>query len=221
MNSLTEENYLKEIYKLSGQNPKGVSTTAIAVALNIKAATVTDMVRKLTRKNLLKHEKYYGVTITKKGKKAALEIIRKHRLWEVFLVEKLSFKWDEVHPIAEQLEHIRSEELTQRLDKYLGYPKADPHGDPIPDSKGNIHLESLVPVSAVKKNGTGVISGVSEHDSSFLKYLESNSLGLGNHIQVLEVIDFDKSMNIKINRKKNLHISNKIARNILLKLHGK
>jgi DtxR family Mn-dependent transcriptional regulator len=217
MNTLTEENYLKCIYKLSENAPEGISNTAIADEMNIKAATVTDMLKKLSEKNLVNYEKYYGVKITEKGKKIALHIIRKHRLWEVFLVKILNFKWDEVHIIAEQMEHIRSEELIDRLDKFLEHPKMDPHGDPIPDHNGKISSAHFISLSQLKQKANGVISGVAEDTPSFLQYLEKSGLRLGNNIQVVEKHEFDNSINIKINKKKTLHISHDVAKNILIK----
>lgn len=219
MHTLTEENYIKCIYKLWNHSPQEVTTSAIAEVMNTKSATVTDMLKKLSEKNIVKYEKYYGVTMTEKGKKIALNIIRKHRLWEVFLVESLHFKWDEVHVIAEQLEHIQSEELTARLDKFLGYPKIDPHGDPIPDTNGKISNAHLTALSELKQKSGGVISGVSEHSPAFLRYLEKSDLHLGNTIQLIEKHEFDKSVNIKINHKKTLHVSNDIAKNILIRTH--
>ena len=133
--SFTEENDIKAIYALTKHQDKGAATTKISEELNTKASSVTDMLGKLADKKLISHKKYQGATLTKTGLETALRIVRKHRLWEVFLVDKLHFKWDEVHDIAEQLEHIQSKELVDRLDKYLGYPKLDPHGDPIPDAK--------------------------------------------------------------------------------------
>ena len=139
IHSFTEENYLKAIYHLSTGNNSVVSTNQIAEITNTKAASVTDMLKKLAEKKLINYIKYQGVTLTEAGKNAAVNIVRKHRLWEVFLVEKLGFKWDEVHDIAEELEHINSESLINRLDDFLGNPAADPHGDPIPDRSGTIH----------------------------------------------------------------------------------
>ena len=138
MNSFTEENYLKAIYKLSLNGVQGVSTNAIADKLATKPSSVTDMIKKLADKKLVSYQKYQGVNLTKKGSDVAVSIIRNHRLWEVFLVEKLNFKWDEVHDLAEELEHINTHKLTERLDEFLGFPKFDPHGDPIPDKDGNI-----------------------------------------------------------------------------------
>lgn len=221
MNSLTEENYLKAIYKLSENEENGISTNAISELVKTKAATVTDMLRKLSSKQLIKHEKYYGVSLTDKGRKSALAVVRKHRLWELFLVNVLKFKWDEVHSIAEQLEHIQSDDLTERLDKYLGYPKSDPHGDPIPDQTGKMRTEKTISVSSLKEKSKGIIAGVSEHSPAFLQYLEKNDLGLGNSIEVIEINEFDSSVNIKINNRKSLHVSQKIAKNILIKSNGK
>src|SRR3984885_5178673 len=151
MNTFTEENYLKAIYHLSHESGS-VSTNQIAAALNTKAASVTDMLKKLADKALINYEKYQGVTLTSAGQKIALHIIRKHRLWEYFLVEKLNFKWDEVHEMAEEMEHISSVELIDRLDKFMDYPKHDPHGDPIPDSDGKFKVHDLKPVSAIEVN---------------------------------------------------------------------
>ncbi|HKR06717.1 MAG TPA: metal-dependent transcriptional regulator [Bacteroidia bacterium] len=219
MNTLTEENYLKCIYKLSLNTPEGITTSAIADEMKTKSATVTDMLKKLSDKELIKYEKYYGVKLTEKGKKIALKIVRKHRLWELFLVKALDFKWDEVHIIAEQLEHIQSDELIARLDKFLGHPKTDPHGDPIPDQNGKIFSNHLIALSELAQKSSGEIAGVTEHSPSFLQYLEKSGLNLGNNIHVIEKHEFDKSIDIKINRKKNMHISNDIAKNILITTH--
>jgi DtxR family Mn-dependent transcriptional regulator len=219
MPTLTEENYLKCIYKLSVKESEEISTSGIADEMNTKSATVTDMLKKLSDKELVKYERYYGVKLTEKGRKIALRIIRKHRLWEVFLVKALDFKWDEVHVIAEQLEHIQSDELTSRLDKFLGFPKTDPHGDPIPDQNGKFFPADLVALSDIGQKKTGEIAGVTEHAPSFLKYLEKNELNLGNKIQVTEKHEFDKSLDIKINKKKLLHISHDVAKNIMIRTH--
>src|ERR1700761_3334148 len=148
MNTLAEENYLKSIYHLS-QGADIVSTNQIAAQLNTRAASVTDMLKKLAEKQLINYTPYQGVSLTGAGEKIAIHIVRKHRLWEYFLVEKLDFRWDQVHDMAEEMEHISSKELTDRLDKFMGYPKYDPHGDPIPDSKGNFKMHELKPVSSI------------------------------------------------------------------------
>ena len=192
-----EENYLKAVFKLSQKEIKKVNNVALAKTLNLNPATVLEMVRKLTEKKLLQLLPDKSIQLTEKGKVKALQIIRKHRLWEVFLVQTLNFKWDEVHVIAEQLEHIQSEELIERLDKFLEHPKMDPHGDPIPDTNGKISSAHLTALSELKEKETGVISGVAEHAVSFLQYLEKSGLNLGNSVQVLDKHEFDKSVDIK------------------------
>ena len=148
MHTLTEENYLKAIYKLHEDKPDKINTNAIAGLVDTAPASVTDMLRKLADKKLIRYAKYQGVSLTATGKKAAVSVIRKHRLWELFLVEKLGYSWDEVHEIAEQLEHIHSDSLVSRLSTFLGNPRMDPHGDPIPDENGNFHSRKSIPLSA-------------------------------------------------------------------------
>lgn len=216
MHSFTEENYLKAIYHLSDQSNSGVSTNAIAEVTNTKAASVTDMLKKLADKKLINYIKYQGVTLTEIGLKAALNIIRKHRLWEVFLVEKLGFKWDEVHDIAEELEHINSAVLIERLNDFLGNPSSDPHGDPIPDRTGNFLHKKLVKVSEMKQGQAGTISGVNEHSSVFLKHLEKLGLTLGTKIIIAELVEFDGSIMLAVDEKKEITISREVAKNILV-----
>lgn len=216
MHSFTEENYLKAIYHLSDQNSTEVTTNAIAEVTNTKAASVTDMLKKLADKKLINYIKYQGVTLTEIGTKAAVNIIRKHRLWEVFLVEKLGFKWDEVHDIAEELEHINSTALVNRLDDFLGNPAADPHGDPIPDRTGNFLHKKLLKVSEMKQGQAGTISGVNEHSSVFLKHLEKLRLTLGTKVKVTELIEFDGSIILAVDGIKELTISREVAKNILV-----
>ncbi len=218
IHSFTEENYLKAIYHLSTGNNSVVSTNQIAEITNTKAASVTDMLKKLAEKKLINYIKYQGVTLTEAGKNAAVNIVRKHRLWEVFLVEKLGFKWDEVHDIAEELEHINSESLINRLDDFLGNPAADPHGDPIPDRSGTIHQKKLVRISDMQQDQNGTISGVSEHSSVFLKLLEKMGLTLGTKIRVSELIEFDGSIILIVNDHADRTISREVAKNILVML---
>ncbi|MGF1925335.1 MAG: metal-dependent transcriptional regulator [Bacteroidia bacterium] len=214
MQSFTEENYLKVIYHLSViSNP--VQTNAIAERIQTKAASVTDMVKKLSEKELVNYVKYQGVTLTEHGKLTAINIVRRHRLWEVFLVEKLNFKWDEVHEVAEELEHIKSKLLVERLDEFLEFPKVDPHGDPIPDQHGNFADLSFVKLSKLKTNEKGTITGVSEHSSPFLKHLEKLGLTLGKKIEISEIIDFDGSVELLIDGKK-INISKEVAKHILI-----
>ncbi|MCF8453652.1 MAG: metal-dependent transcriptional regulator [Pedobacter sp.] len=216
MHSFTEENYLKAIYHLSEGNTMAVSTNQIAEMTSTKAASVTDMLKKLAEKKLINYIKYQGVTLTGTGVNAAVNIIRKHRLWEVFLVEKLGFKWDEVHDIAEELEHINSETLINRLDDFLGNPVADPHGDPIPDRSGLIKHKKLVKISDMQTGESGTVSGVSEHSSVFLKLLEKLGLTLGTKIIVSELIEFDGSIMLTIDQKTERTISREVAKNILV-----
>jgi DtxR family Mn-dependent transcriptional regulator len=215
MYSFTEENYLKAIYKLLEAGDKRVSTNAIAAKVEATAASVTDMLRKLADKKLIRYEKYQGVALTAGGRKIAVNIIRKHRLWELFLVERLGFKWDEVHDIAEELEHIKSADLVNKLDDFLGNPKFDPHGDPIPDKNGDFGSQRKIQLSEAAKNSTVVITGVIDHQPSFLQYLDKNRLSIGRKINVKHIADYDKSMDIVVDRVKK-HISHEVARNILV-----
>ena len=217
MNSFTEENYLKAIFKLSQKTTDGVSTNAIAEALETKASSVTDTVKKLSEKKLINYKKYQGVNLTKKGQKVAVSIIRNHRLWEFFLVEKLNFKWDEVHDLAEDLEHINSEKLTDQLDAFLEHPKYDPHGDPIPDKDGNINRHQDITLVDLRPEEHGVVVGVKEHSKSYLNYLENIDLVLGTDIKVLQVIDFDRSMRVIVNKKEAVNISYQASKNLIIK----
>lgn len=215
MYSQSEENYIKEIYHLSLYSEKGISTNAIAEALNTKASSVTDMVKKLSDKNIVSYKKYYGVNLTESGRKVAVGIIRKHRLWEVFLVEKLNFSWDEVHEVAEELEHIQSPKLINELDAFLGYPKRDPHGDPIPDKEGNLPVIKKRMLSTFKEQEEGVCVGVNDSSSEFLRFLDKQGIALGKNIKVLEIEPFDGSLIIEMDGRK-LSISNKIASNLYI-----
>ncbi len=214
--SLTEENYLKAIYHLSKHGANAVSTNSIAEVMETKPASVSDMLRKLANKKLIHYKKYQGVHISEDGKLAAIKVIRKHRLWEVFLVEKLKFNWDEVHEVAEQLEHIISPLLIKRLDEFLGQPKFDPHGDPIPDEKGNFPLIEKFPMCDLKPGESATVVGLGETSSIFLKYLDKIEIKLGAKVKVLEIVEFDNSYEISINNNKAIIISNQIAKNLLV-----
>jgi len=216
MNTFTEENYLKAIYHLSTQS-KSVSTNQIAASLNTKAASVTDMLKKLAEKELINYARYQGVTLSQKGEKVALSIVRKHRLWEYFLVEKLNFKWDEVHEVAEELEHISSRELVDRLDEFMGHPKFDPHGDPIPDKNGHFKANELKPVSSLLVNTVGIISGVREHSPAFLQHLEKIKLVIGKKIKVCDINSYDHSITLLLEDEL-LYISRDVANNLLITL---
>lgn len=218
MNSFTEENYLKSIYHLSVSADESVSTNSIAAQLNTRPASVTDMLKKLSDKKLINYTPYQGVNLTGEGKIVAINIVRKHRLWEYFLVEKLHFKWDEVHELAEELEHISSSDLINRLDQFLDYPKYDPHGDPIPDVSGNIKTDELQPLSTLQAHDAGVIMGVREHTPVFLQYLEKMELTIGKHIQLTEIAGYDLSVTLTIDGLKTVNISRDVAKNILIAL---
>jgi DtxR family Mn-dependent transcriptional regulator len=217
--SHTEENYVKAIYALHlVQSGSGVSTNALSEHLNNKAGSVTDMLKRLAEKKLIHHEKYKGVVLTGKGEKIAIHVIRKHRLWEVFLMEKLGFKWDEVHDIAEQLEHIKSDELVDRLDVFLGKPRFDPHGDPIPDAKGHLNHLRAKPLHQMKAKGTYIFTGVSEHSKSFLQHLTAVGLKIGDLIHVEEINSFDNSLKVRINKAASQFFSDKVSANILVEV---
>lgn len=212
----SEENYLKVIYHLSHNSDKGISTNAIANVMESKPSSVTDMVQKLADKELVEYIKYQGVTLTEKGMFMALMIVRKHRLWEVFLVEKLDFSWDEVHDVAEQLEHIKSEKLTNKLDEFLSFPTEDPHGDPIPDAQGAIASIDKKLLSEIATGKKVICVGVKDSSPPFLQYLDKQQISLGSAIEVLAREDFDHSLNVRVNGK-DVSISNKIASNLFVK----
>ncbi len=215
--SHTEENYLKAIYSLSEIQPEGVSTKSIGELLEIKSPTVSDMLKKLASKKLIKYERYKGVSLTKGGEIIALKVIRKHRLWETFLVNKFGFKWDEVHDIAEQLEHIDSGKLVDRLDAYLGFPQFDPHGDPIPNKNGIISILYERTLDQVGEGEKVILVGVKDHTKLFLKYLESNNLTLGARISVLQAVEYDRSLVVRIGRKGERSLSFQVCKNLYVK----
>ena len=212
----SEENYLKVIYHLSHNANKGISTNAIANVMESKPSSVTDMVQKLADKELVEYVKYQGVTLTEKGMFMALMIVRKHRLWEVFLVEKLDFSWDEVHDVAEQLEHIKSEKLTNKLDEFLGFPTEDPHGDPIPDKDGRIASIDKKLLSEIGINKKVICVGVKDSSPPFLQYLDKQQIALGSSIEVVAKEDFDHSLSLRVDGKE-VAVSNKIASNLFVK----
>ena len=218
MPSAAEENYLKIIYHLSSGNDQKVLTNQLAQRINSTAASVTDMLSRLSDKKMVVYKKYYGVTLSEKGKKVAVSIIRRHRLWEVFLAEKLRFAWDEVHEIAEQLEHVSGNDLIERLDKFLGYPKIDPHGDPIPDSNGKFIATQVKLLAAVGINKKISINKIMSTDASLLSYLKNQGLIPGTTVRVAAVHSFDKSMDLIASGKKKIHISREIAEHILVKV---
>lgn len=214
--SQTEENYLKAIYSLFIIVNKPVSTNKIAEKLKTKASSVTDMIKKLADKGLVDYVKYQGVSLTVDGKAVAIRVIRKHRLWEVFLVRHLGFKWDEVHEVAEQLEHVKSVKLTDSLDAFLDFPRYDPHGDPIPDSDGNMVKRNIALLSSLKNGDETKIVGVKDSSSAFLKYLDNVDIKLGAKIKVLHKEGFDNSMMLEVDDQK-ISISQQISSNLYVK----
>jgi DtxR family transcriptional regulator, Mn-dependent transcriptional regulator len=216
MTSSAEENYLKAIYKLHEKSGAMVTTSELAEMLKVSAASVTDFIKKIAVKKLVTYEKSKGVKLTETGRLIAVNIIRKHRLWEVWLVNKLNFKWDEVHEIAEQLEHVISDELIDYLDKHLGYPATDPHGDLIPDAKGKFAKTNSKPLLECVPGDKVKFIGVADHSNNFLQYLTKNNLQLGDEIVVESVEAFDHTFSVKINRKENKVLSKEVVKNLLV-----
>lgn len=215
--TLSEEDYLKAIYHL-GKGTKGtISTNAIAERMRTKPSSVTDMIKKLSDKGLIDYRRYQGVSLTEAGRFSALSIIRKHRLWEVFLVEKLGFAWNEVHEVAEQLEHIKSEPLIEKLDQHLGFPRVDPHGDPIPTKDGEFKKFEKKRLDEVAIGAEGICIGVKDSSEAFLNFLDKNRIALGDKIKVLDKEEFDGSLHIKI-KERRMQISSQIGGNLYIKL---
>ena len=213
----SEENYLKSIFSVFMQTQNNVSTNEIANLLDTSPASVTEMIKKLQDKSLVIYEKYNGVRLSKLGEKKAIAIIRKHRLWETFLVNKLDFSWSEVHEVAEQLEHINSEKLTDKIDQLLNYPKFDPHGDPIPSKNGIFNFQERVSIFEMDIDEEGIIMGVSLDNKDFLDHLTKLKISIGTKVKVIEQIKFDQSMKISFDSKTE-HVSKEIAENILVKI---
>lgn len=215
MITLTEENYIKAIYHLSKHGKEMVSTNALAEAMSTKASSATDMVKKLAEKAYVDYKKYQGVILSETGNKIAINVIRKHRLWEVFLVDKLHFSWDEVHELAEQLEHIKSQKLIDKLDAFLGHPTHDPHGDPIPDKHGDFTIIDKIMLAQAQINETYNCVGVNDSSSEFLQYLNNNKIELGTKIEVLHKEAFDNSIKIRVNGLE-MVVSNSVAQNLYI-----
>jgi len=216
MLSFTEENYLKALLKFTLENEAiEIGTSGLAAQLNVKSGTVTDMLKKLKEKKLIEYEKYGKVTLTVDGRKHALEVVRKHRLWETFLFEKLDFNWDEVHEVAEQLEHIQSVKLINRLDTFLGNPEFDPHGDPIPNEKGEIRVKFTKTLSQVEVGGICKMVAVKEDTSTFLNYVEEVGLEISSMIKVVGRKDYDALTEIEVNGKMS-SVSQKFTENIFV-----
>ncbi|MRX64027.1 metal-dependent transcriptional regulator [Maribacter sp. RZ05] len=216
MLSQAEENYLKEIYALGEETHELLSTNSIAKKMKTKASSATDMLQKLSNKGLVDYTKYKGARLSRKGETIAMTIVRKHRLWETFLVEKLGYNWDEVHDIAEQLEHIQSKTLTNRLDAFLEYPTRDPHGHPIPNINGKIVTSESIILADLNINEEGILIGVKDASDNFLKYLNKINITIGDNIKILDIEPFDNSFTISSDTKQ-ITISGNVAKNLYIK----
>lgn len=216
MASQTEENYLKAIFKIAEKNSAAVTTNALAAAMQTTAASATDMIKRLADKQLVVYEKYRGVALTEEGSRIATALIRAHRLWEVFLVDKLQFSWDEVHDMAEELEHIPGAMLIERLDAFLGHPKFDPHGDPIPDANGQWARQTRVLLAELPLGERGTVSGVDDHSPAFLQYLNQIGLTLGAPVELLERFAYDQSVRVRAAEGRELVLSEKVCQNLFV-----
>ncbi len=208
--SVAEENYIKSIYHLQ-QSFESVTTNALADHVKTKPASVTDMLKKLQQKNLLNYNPYKGFKLSKEGNKAALNIIRRHRLWESFLVNQLQFSWEEIHEVAEQLEHVTSRKLVDKLDAFLGFPKFDPHGDPIPDSNGKINQQAQMPLTELPLNTIAVITSVQNQSSDLLAFLSNRNMHIGTKLEIKQKLSFDNSIELKIKNRQSFHVSEQVA----------
>lgn len=219
MLSYTEENYLKALLMLSFQNEERpeAGTNEMAAYLGVKPATATDMLKKLKEKELVTYQKYGKILLTELGREKGIAVLRKHRLWETFLYEKLDFSWDEVHEVAEQLEHIQSAKLVDRLEEFLNFPEFDPHGDPIPKANGDIPAIDKVLLAEVKTGENCKVVAVKDTSALFLQYLEKLKITIGSKIKVLEVIDFDGSLSIQIEKEEPRSVSMKFAESLFVK----
>ena len=216
MYTLSEENYLKAIYRLSQEKGQKITPKGISDALGNNPASVVDMIRKLVEKGLIDYDKKKGVQLTAEGLKNAVLIVRKHRLWEVFLLEKLGYQWDEIHSIAEELEHIKDDTLADRLDKFLEFPEYDPHGDPIPKANGKIPKSYSLTLANTKEGTACRVAAVKDTSSAFLQYLLKLKIGIGTSIKLIEKIAFDGSLVVSIAGKDQTTVSQKFGENILV-----
>ncbi|GAA4323615.1 metal-dependent transcriptional regulator [Flaviaesturariibacter amylovorans] len=215
--SASEENYLKAIYHLQAGGGN-VSTKALAESLQARPASITDMMKKLDAKKLLHYRPYYGFTLSPEGRKAALGIIRRHRLWEFFLAEKLGFAWEEVHPVAEELEHVRHKKLVDKLDAFLGFPRFDPHGDPIPDSKGRMDKAGTVPLSELPLQQPARVCRVAGQSSELLELLREKGIGIGTRVEVRRRFTYDGSLQVQVRPNRSETISAQLAQTIIIEL---
>lgn len=215
MLSDTEENYLKALLRITAEygGAGEAGTNQLASKLNVRPATATDMLKKLREKQLVNYEKYGKISLTDTGRNLAVAIIRRHRLWETFLFDKLGFSWDEVHEIAEQLEHIKSEKLVERLDRFLEFPQFDPHGDAIPNAAGDYVHEARLTLAETTESNTYVIIAVKDNSPSFLQYVSQIGIGIHSQVTVLQRYEFDHSVALQIDGAR-INISDKVAQNI-------
>lgn len=216
----SEENYIRTIFQLEEVGKGKILTNAIAEKLRTKASSVTDMIKKLEEKGLVTYKKYQGVNLTVAGKKVALDLVRKHRLWETFLVDSLKFGWDEVHEIAHQLEHIQSERLVEKLDAFLGFPESDPHGEPIPGKDGKFHIPSFLKLSEARPGEKYILEGVVHPDDVFLRYLNKLGLSIRSEFSVNKIEDYDLSMEVLVHGK-SCFLSKETTQNLMVKHYGK
>ena len=218
MLSYTEENYLKALLKLSFQNEDKpeAGTNEMAAYLGVKPATATDMLKKLKDKELVTYKKYGKILLTESGKKSGIAILRKHRLWETFLYEKLDFSWDEVHEVAEQLEHIQSAKLVNKLEEFLNFPEFDPHGDPIPKANGEIPLLEKTLLSELEIGTSGKVAAVKDTSTLFLQYLEKLNITIGTQLKVIDIVPFDGSLNLQIEKEEPRSVSMKFAESLFV-----
>src|SRR5215469_10804625 len=213
--SASKENHLKAIFHLQ-QEHGVVTTSALAHVLQTRPASVTDMLKKLKEQKLLIYERYKGFKLSNEGRKAAVQVIRKHRLWEYFLVKKLQFGWDEVHEIAEELEHIGSKKLIDRLDAFLGFPETDPHGDPIPDSQGRLQVRRQLNLSQLPLGRVAMVSGIASQTPEMLEVLQYNHIRLGTRLEIRKKFPFDDSQEVKIRNRRQVTLSARVDKNVLV-----
>ena len=213
--SISEENYIKSIYHLQQQNDT-VTTNSLAQEINTRPASVTDMLKKLQVKNILEYEKYRGFRLNATGNKVALNIVRRHRLWEYFLVSKLGFEWDKVHAIAEELEHVSSIDLIQKLDTFLNYPQTDPHGDPIPDKNGKVPNIKQLSMAEIAEKKTVIVSSVSNQSTEMLELMKHYNVGIGTEVKIIKRFSFDGSVEIKVSKQVPCILSEQVAKNIFV-----
>ncbi len=214
--STAEENYLKTIYHLQ-QTAETVSTNDLAAALGTAPASITDMLKKLSKKGLVSYKAYYGCHLTAPGTDKAIGIIRRHRLWEYFLSQKLGFSWEEVHEVAEELEHVSNEKLILKLDEFLGFPRTDPHGDPIPDAKGKMVQQQQISLASLPEKKAAVVTQIGNQSPEVLEMLDEKNIAIGTRIQVIKKYPFDESMEIKTDNRHQSHITRELSQNIFIK----